>query len=50
MNDAGICERAGPLTKKRMETADNEFLASRLDDIDRSVNSFSWRDEHELGR
>jgi arylsulfatase A-like enzyme len=40
------CEDTGPLTKKRMETADNEFLASSLEDMDRSVKAgkpfFIW--------
>ena len=40
------CEDTGPLTKKRMETADDEFLAATLDDIDRSVKAgkpfFIW--------
>jgi arylsulfatase A-like enzyme len=33
------CEDTGPLTKKRMETADEEILATTLDDIDRSVKA-----------
>jgi arylsulfatase A-like enzyme len=41
-----VCEDTGPLTKKRMETADEEFMASTLDDIDRSVKAgkpfFIW--------
>ena len=41
-----MCEDTGPLTKKRMETADDEFLAATLDDIDRSVKAgkpfFIW--------
>ena len=41
-----VCEDTGPLTKKRMETADDEFLAATLDDIDRSVKAgkpfFIW--------
>jgi len=40
------CEDTGPLTKKRMETADEEFLAATLDDMDRSVKAgkpfFIW--------
>ena len=40
------CEDTGPLTKKRMETADDEFLAATLDDMDRSVKAgkpfFIW--------
>ena len=40
------CEDTGPLTKKRMETADDEFLEATLDDIDRSVKAgkpfFIW--------
>ncbi len=32
----GKIEDTGPLTKKRMETADNEFLAASLDFIDRA--------------
>jgi arylsulfatase A-like enzyme len=40
------CEDTGPLTKKRMETVDDEFLAATLDDIDRSVKAgkpfFIW--------
>ena len=40
------CEDTGPLTKKRMETADEEILATTLDDIDRSVKAgkpfFIW--------
>src|SRR5271166_1198380 len=39
-------EDTGPLTQKRMETADEEFLNSTLDEIDRSVKSgkpfFIW--------
>ena len=30
------CEDTGPLTKKRMETVDEEFLAATLDFIDRA--------------
>ncbi len=30
------CEDTGPLTKKRMETVDEEFLAASLDFIDRA--------------
>jgi arylsulfatase A-like enzyme len=41
-----VCEDTGPLTKKRMETADEEFLTATLDDIDRSVKAgkpfFIW--------
>jgi arylsulfatase len=33
------CEDTGPLTIKRMETADEEFLAATLDDMDRSVKA-----------
>ena len=40
------CEDTGPLTKKRMETADDEFLAATLDDMERSVKAgkpfFIW--------
>ena len=40
------CEDTGPLTKKRMETADEEFLAATLDAMDRSVRAgkpfFIW--------
>jgi arylsulfatase len=40
------CEDTGPLTKKRMETVDDEFLSATLDDIDRSVKAgkpfFIW--------
>jgi len=40
------CEDTGPLTIKRMETADNEFLAATLDDMDKSVKAgkpfFIW--------
>jgi arylsulfatase len=40
------CEDTGPLTKKRMETADEEFLAATLDAMDRSVKAgkpfFIW--------
>jgi arylsulfatase A-like enzyme len=40
------CEDTGPLTKKRMETADNEFLSATLEDMDRSVKAgkpfFIW--------
>ncbi len=40
------CEDTGPLTKKRMETADDEFLAATLEDMDRSVKAgkpfFIW--------
>jgi arylsulfatase A-like enzyme len=40
------CEDTGPLTIKRMETADEEFLAATLDDMDRSVKAgkpfFIW--------
>jgi len=41
-----ICEDTGPLTIERMKTADEEFLASTLDDMDRSVKAgkpfFIW--------
>jgi len=41
-----VCEDTGPLTKKRMETADDEFLAVTLEDMDRSVKAgkpfFIW--------
>jgi arylsulfatase A-like enzyme len=40
------CEDTGPLTKKRMETVDQEFLQATLDDMDRSVKAgkpfFIW--------
>jgi arylsulfatase A-like enzyme len=40
------CEDTGPLTIKRMETADNEFLAATLEDMDKSVKAgkpfFIW--------
>jgi arylsulfatase len=40
------CEDTGPLTRKRMETVDEEFLAATLDDMDRSVKAgkpfFIW--------
>jgi arylsulfatase len=40
------CEDTGPLTRKRMETADEEFLAATLDAMDRSVKAgkpfFIW--------
>jgi arylsulfatase len=40
------CEDTGPLTIKRMETADNEILSASLDAIDRSVKAgkpfFLW--------
>jgi arylsulfatase len=40
------CEDTGPLTKKRMETVDDEFLAATLDDMERSVKAgkpfFIW--------
>jgi len=40
------CEDTGPLTKKRMETADEEFLGATLDAMDRSVKAgkpfFIW--------
>src|SRR5664279_2887339 len=40
------CEDTGPLTKKRMETADDEFLAVTLEDMDRTVKAgkpfFIW--------
>jgi len=40
------CEDTGPLTKKRMETVDEEFLAATLDDMERSVKAgkpfFIW--------
>ena len=40
------CEDTGPLTKKRMETADEEILATTLDDMERSVKAgkpfFIW--------
>jgi arylsulfatase A-like enzyme len=40
------CEDTGPLTVKRMETADDEFLAATLDAMDRSVKAdkpfFIW--------
>ncbi len=42
----GKIEDTGPLTKKRMETADDEFLAAALDFIDRAVKQdkpfFVW--------
>ncbi len=42
----GQIQDTGPMTKKRMETADEEFLAAGLDFIDRSVSSnqpfFLW--------
>lgn len=42
----GRIEDSGPLTKKRMETVDEEFLASSLDFIDRAVKQdkpfFVW--------
>ena len=42
----GKVEDTGPLTKKRMETVDEEFLAAALDFIDRSVKAekpfFTW--------
>jgi arylsulfatase len=41
-----IIEDTGPLTKKRMETADEEFLSATLDSMDRSVKAgkpfFIW--------
>ncbi len=40
------CEDTGPLTIERMKTADEEFLATSLDDMDRSVKAgkpfFIW--------
>jgi arylsulfatase len=40
------CEDTGPLTRKRMETADEEFMQASLDDMDRSVKAgkpfFIW--------
>jgi len=40
------CEDTGPLTIERMKTADEEFLAASLDDMDRSVKAgkpfFIW--------
>ena len=40
------CEDTGPLTKKRMETADDEFLKATLDAMERSVKAgkpfFIW--------
>ena len=40
------CEDSGPLTKKRMETVDEEFLTARLDFIDRANQEkkpfFAW--------
>ena len=42
----GNVEDTGPLTKKRMETVDEEFLAAALDFMDRSVKAnkpfFNW--------
>jgi arylsulfatase A-like enzyme len=42
----GMIEDTGPLTKKRMETVDEEFLASTLDFLDRTAESgqpfFLW--------
>ena len=42
----GRIEDTGPLTRKRMETADNEFLAKSLDFMDRAVKAkkpfFVW--------
>ena len=42
----GRVEDTGPLTKKRMETADDEFLAAAMDFMDRSVKAgkpfFTW--------
>ena len=41
-----ICQDTGPLTKQRMETADEEFLAKTLADMDSSVKAgkpfFIW--------
>jgi len=41
-----ICEDTGPLTKQRMETADEEFLAKTLGDMESSVKAgkpfFIW--------
>jgi arylsulfatase len=40
------CEDTGPLTRKRMETVDEEFLAASLDFLDRANNDkkpfFAW--------
>ena len=40
------CEDTGPLTKKRMETADDEFLTATVDAMDRAVKAgkpfFIW--------
>ncbi len=40
------CEDTGPLTKKRMETIDEEFLKASIDFIDRAVKDskpfFVW--------
>jgi len=35
----GKTEDTGPLTKKRMETVDEEFLAAALDFIDRQITA-----------
>jgi arylsulfatase A-like enzyme len=44
------CEDTGPLTKKRMETADDEILSASLEDMDRSVKAgkpfFIWTTRH----
>ena len=41
-----VCEDTGPLTKKRMETVDDEFLATTLEEMERSVKAgkpfFIW--------
>src|SRR5205823_2094937 len=40
------CEDTGPLTKKRMETIDEEFLAATVDFVDRASRDkkpfFAW--------
>ena len=45
-NADGLIEDTGPMTRERMETADEEFLAAALDFIDRSVEQeepfFVW--------
>jgi hypothetical protein len=34
-----VIENTGPLTRKRMETVDEEFLAAALDFIDRNASN-----------
>ena len=50
----GKIEDTGPLTRKRMETVEEEFLARSLDFIDRSVKAgkpfFLWHNTHPHAR